>query len=532
LVLGIWCLGIWYLYHLIRTRRRSKSIRLGLKDKAHTQDVTHGLLECHVVESPERIECCFIDGQHRIETSLAPSSHPLFTPSDVSIQGSPQQRQLPDGRKPVGDERTLFDRGERCGDDAAVSIRHQAIDNVGDRGGVEWLIDERGNRSDAGIAPPRSDSDSSPTADRQVLHLRTRHIYTMVPIRYNCRPTVPGVTYHRVVALMLITHERCLDHVAGHAHPERPDRLRAALEGISALDLGSDLVRQAAEPAPREALLSVHDPRHIEKLAAVDAQGGGRIDADTRMNDATWEAAQLAAGAGLQGIAALDAGEAEAVFCAVRPPGHHATPTNSMGFCFLNNVAVAAMSLADRGERVLVLDYDAHHGNGTQDVFYDDPRVLFVSFHQMPLYPGTGALEERGVGDGVGATVNVPMPIGATGDHYRSAWDEVIAPLVQHFDPTWLLVSAGFDGHRSDPLTQLGLTSADFADLTLDAFTVVPAGRRMVFLEGGYDLTAIRDSAESVVGSMMGKHVRVEPPTSGGPGAEHVMAAAVAHAID
>jgi acetoin utilization deacetylase AcuC-like enzyme len=332
--------------------------------------------------------------------------------------------------------------------------------------------------------------------------------------------------------LQLITHERCLEHVAGREHPERPSRLRAAWAGVEALHLDSDLEWVEATPVELDLIRRVHSPAHIENLQAVDAAGGGRLDPDTRMNDKTWEAARLAAGAGLQAISALDAGEADAAFCAVRPPGHHATPTHSMGFCFLNNVAVAATALADRGERVLILDYDAHHGNGTQDIFYDDPRVLFVSLHQMPLYPGTGPLHERGRGEAVGTTINVPMPPGATGEHYRAAWADVIAPVVDRFQPTWLLISAGFDGHRSDPITELGLTSGDLADLTLDALEVVPAGRRIVFLEGGYDLEAIRDSTHSVLAALVGERMHVERPTSGGPGAEAVAAAIATHVAD
>ncbi len=173
----------------------------------------------------------------------------------------------------------------------------------------------------------------------------------------------------------------------------------------------------------------------------------------------------LAAGAGLTAVAALQRGEGAAAFCAVRPPGHHATPTESMGFCLVSNIAVVAAALADAGERVWIFDFDAHHGNGTQAVFYDDPRVLFVSTHQWPLYPGTGRRTETGVGAGAGTTVNIPLPPETTGDVYLRAFDEVIAPVVDRFAPTWLLISAGFDAHRADPLTDLGLSAGDFAAL-------------------------------------------------------------------
>jgi acetoin utilization deacetylase AcuC-like enzyme len=195
-----------------------------------------------------------------------------------------------------------------------------------------------------------------------------------------------------------------------------------------------------------------------------------------------------------------------------------------MGFCLVSNVAVVAAALADEGERVWVFDYDAHHGNGTQAAFEADPRVLFVSLHQWPLYPGTGRMTEVGTGDGLGRTMNLPMPPGATGDVYLRAFDEVIAPLVERFAPTWLLISAGFDAHRADPLTELGLTAGDFALLTTRARTMVPPGRVIAMLEGGYDLDALATSASATLAALAGAEFSPERPSAGGPGAETVAA--------
>src|SRR4029079_13307290 len=172
------------------------------------------------------------------------------------------------------------------------------------------------------------------------------------------------------------------------------------------------------------------------------------LDPDTYAGPSSFDAARLAAGAGLTAVDALRAGRGDAAFCAVRPPGSHATAIESMGFCMISNVAVVAAALADEGERVLIFDYDAHHGNGTQAVFYEDPRVLFVSLHQWPLYPGSGRIDETGSGAGEGATVNIPLPAGTTGDVYLRAFDEIVAPIAEKFAPTWVIISAGFDAHR------------------------------------------------------------------------------------
>jgi acetoin utilization deacetylase AcuC-like enzyme len=331
--------------------------------------------------------------------------------------------------------------------------------------------------------------------------------------------------------MLLVTDVRFLDHSGGPGHPERAERLGAVLDGVAEVHLGDDLVAVAPRPATVEELTRVHSPEHVARLEALCAGGGGHIDADTAVVPASWAAARLAAGAGLEAVAQLRAGAADAAFCAVRPPGHHATPTRAMGFCLLNNVAVVAASLADDGERVLVVDFDAHHGNGTQDAFWDDPRVAYVSLHQWPLYPGTGALEEVGGPAARGTTVNVPLPAGATGDAYLHAVDEVVAPLAAGFDPTWVLLSAGFDAHRADPLTGLGLAAGDYGPLTERLAALVPPGRVLAFLEGGYDLGALRRSTAACVAALAGApHDDAdEGQTSGGPGRDVVAAAGAIH---
>ena len=319
------------------------------------------------------------------------------------------------------------------------------------------------------------------------------------------------------MAVLFVTHDAFASHDTGPRHPERADRLVALRAGVDAAGLGDALVEVEAPLAPIDALLAVHEAPMVERVRLACAAGVD-LDPDTPCVPPSWEAAQRAAGAGLEAVARLSEGPERVAFCAVRPPGHHATTRTAMGFCLFNNVAVTARALADRGERVLIADIDAHHGNGTQDAFYDDPRVLFVSWHQWPLYPGSGGLAETGAGAGEGTTVNVPLPQGTTGDVYREVIDRVLVPAVERFDPTWLLVSAGFDAHRDDPLTSMGLTSGDYADIMADLLelTGVPV---VAFLEGGYDLAAVASAGAATIGALVGERLHPERPTAGGPGA-------------
>jgi acetoin utilization deacetylase AcuC-like enzyme len=314
-------------------------------------------------------------------------------------------------------------------------------------------------------------------------------------------------------------------------HPERPSRVEAVASGLDDLDLGTDRLHAEARVATFDELATVHDRGYLRNLEAFCAEGGGKADPDTYATRVTWDAARAAAGAGLAAVDALANNEADVAFVAARPPGHHALADRAMGFCLVNNVAVAATALADRGERVLIVDWDVHHGNGTEALFWDDDRVCYVSTHQDRLYPGTGAASDTGGAGAPGLTVNIPLPAGATGDVMERAFDDVVAPVVDAFAPTWVLVSAGFDAHRDDPLASLALSSGDFARLATIVRGYAPAASRLaIFLEGGYDLDALRASAAATLGAIVGAGTPAEVPTNGGPGTDAVARARAARA--
>ena len=304
---------------------------------------------------------------------------------------------------------------------------------------------------------------------------------------------------------LLYTHQTCLDHDPGEYHPESPARLRAVLEALRAPEFAG-LGRRQAPEAALDDIARVHPRRFVERmLAAVPASGHIGIDADTILCPASGRAALHAAGAVVAAVDAVAAGEADNAFCAVRPPGHHAEPGRAMGFCLFNNVAIGALRAREvHGfARVAVIDFDVHHGNGTQACFYDDADLFYASTHQSPLYPGTGSRDETGIARNV---VNVPLPPRAGSPEFRLGVSREIVPALEAFRPEMVLISAGFDAHKSDPLAQLLLDEADYAWVTEQLLAVArrhAAGRLVSTLEGGYDLAALAASAAAHLRALM-----------------------------
>ncbi|WP_455244304.1 histone deacetylase family protein [Petrachloros mirabilis] len=306
-----------------------------------------------------------------------------------------------------------------------------------------------------------------------------------------------------------IYHPSYLEHDMGAGHPESPNRLRAIMQQLERSGTAAKLIKITPRKAEDEWITLVHTPDYVAALnRRSPASGRVSLDPDTCMSPGSLNAAYLAAGGALAAVDAIMSRQIDHVFCAVRPPGHHAEAGRAMGFCLFNNVAIAARYVQRKHglKRVLIVDWDVHHGNGTQHSFDDDPTILFFSTHQYPHYPGTGRATERGTGAGEGFTINVPMEAGEGDETYHAIFLNSLVPAADDFKPEFVIISAGFDAHRDDPLASMGLTEAGYADLTGIVAGIAQRhaqGRMLSSLEGGYNLTALAASVDAHIKALL-----------------------------